>query len=125
MIGNTADRLYSAREIAKILDLTPERVKKQVAEGVIPRIKRGKYAPSRCIHAYARDLRRAIARFSGKTRGNPSDKPKQKKMPSDQQTVGRSTLGRIERGDSSEYDDATEQEERYGKTYKTTEGLKG
>jgi phage terminase Nu1 subunit (DNA packaging protein) len=48
--------VYPVDAIAKLLNLTPRRIRQLVAEGVIPRAERGRYDLTRCVRGYVKFL---------------------------------------------------------------------
>ena len=55
----------TATQVAELLELTPRRVQQLVAEGVFPRLHRGRYPLVACLRAYVRYWReRAEGRFT-------------------------------------------------------------
>jgi phage terminase Nu1 subunit (DNA packaging protein) len=48
--------VYPVDAIAKLLNLTPRRIRQLVAEGIIPRVERGKYDLIRSVRGYVKYL---------------------------------------------------------------------
>lgn len=59
------DTLITVGELAKLLDLTPQRVRQLVNEGVLPKASRGSYAMRACVNAYINFLRDKTVTASG------------------------------------------------------------
>lgn len=67
---------YTAKELAEMLNISRRRVYQLVQKGIIERSPDGLFDKT-ALSAYLQYLRQSIAYYAGKTRGNPSAKPKE------------------------------------------------
>ena len=78
-----ADTLITVGELAKLLDLTPQRVCQLVNEGVLPKASRGSYEMRACVNAYINFLREKNMTASGSQHDYRTEKARLTKAQAD------------------------------------------